>query len=69
MPTETDDNSKSLRFAGLGRQRMCFWTISRSTNYRIPAGGTKRDKTALACNKYRAIENKKKIEKAVISTL
>jgi hypothetical protein len=42
MPTETDDNSKSLRFAGLDRQRMCFWTISKSTNYRIPAGGTKR---------------------------
>jgi hypothetical protein len=29
----------------------------------------RRDKTALACNKYPAIENKKKIEKAVISTL
>jgi hypothetical protein len=46
MPTETDDNSKSVRFAGLGRQRICFWTISRSTNYRIPAGGTKRKLSA-----------------------
>jgi hypothetical protein len=28
-------------FAVLGRQVMCFWTISRSTNHQIPAGGTK----------------------------
>jgi hypothetical protein len=42
MPTETDDNSKSLLLAGLGRQCMCFWTISRSVIYQIPAGGTKK---------------------------
>jgi hypothetical protein len=41
MPTETDDNSKSLLLAGLGRQCMCFWTILRSVIYQIPAGGTK----------------------------
>jgi hypothetical protein len=42
MPTETDDNSKSLLLAGLGRQCMYFWTISRSVIYQIPAGGTKK---------------------------
>jgi hypothetical protein len=42
MPTETDDNSKSLILAGLGRQCMCFWTISRPVIYQIPAGGTKK---------------------------
>jgi hypothetical protein len=44
VPTETDDNSKSLLLAGLGRQCMCLWTISRSVIYQIPAGGTKNNK-------------------------
>jgi hypothetical protein len=33
MPTENDDNSKSLLLAELGRQYMCFWTILGSVNY------------------------------------
>ncbi|CAH1373542.1 unnamed protein product [Tenebrio molitor] len=42
MPTEIDVNSKSLLFAGLGPQDICFWTISRFRNYHIPARGTKK---------------------------
>jgi hypothetical protein len=47
MPTETDDNSKSLLFVELGRQVMCFWTILRSTNYQNSGQRHENERTIL----------------------
>jgi hypothetical protein len=40
MPTETDDNSKSLLLAGPGRQCMCFWICNLPNSGRCTVGRT-----------------------------